>query len=120
MKQMILITALVSSLPLLSGHALAADVAAVQGQNQVYGSQLMTPQERNEYRQQMHSAKTVQERERIRSEHHQRMVERAKARGLTLPDMPPVGTGGGMGPGRNMNPGGGMGSGNGMGAGGGR
>ena len=74
---------------------------------QIYGSQLMTQQERNEYRAQMHNAKTAQEREQIRKEHHERMKVRAKEKGVTLPDEPPArGMGGGMGPG-----GGGMGPG---------
>jgi hypothetical protein len=78
---------------------------------QIYGSQLMTQQERNEYRARMRAAKTVQEREQIRNEHHERMKERAKERGVTLPDTPPPrGMGGGMGPGGGM---GGMGPGSG-------
>ena len=78
----------------------------------IYGYQMMTPQERNEYRQRMRAAKTQQERERIRAEHHEQMKQRAQARGITLPDGPPAGrgpasAGGGMGGG--MGPGGGMG-----------
>jgi hypothetical protein len=73
----------------------------------IYGSQLMSPQERNEYRQRMWAAKTYEERERIRAEHHERMKARAKERGVTLPDAPPA-RGGGMGPGGGgMGPGGG-------------
>ena len=105
---------------------LAADQARAQDQTQaqdqirdqdIYGSQLMTTQERNEYRNKMRAAKTEQERERIRAEHHEQMKVRAKERGVTLPDQPPArGMGGGMGPG----PGGGMGpGGGGMGPGGG-
>jgi hypothetical protein len=68
--------------------------------NQVYGSQLMTTQERNEYRNRMRATKTVQEREQVRNEHHARMQERAKERGLTLPAEPPArGKGFGPGPG---------------------
>jgi len=74
---------------------------------QIYGSQLMTQEERNAYRNQMRNAKTAQEREQIRNEHHERMKVRAKEKGVTLPDEPPArGMGGGMGPG-----GGGMGPG---------
>jgi hypothetical protein len=82
--------------------------------SQIYGSQLMTQQERNEFRTRMRTANTVQEREQIRKEHHERMQARAKERGVTLPDEPPA-RGGGMGPGK----GGGMGPG-GAGGGGGR
>ncbi|MBS1247167.1 MAG: hypothetical protein H6R47_1366 [Proteobacteria bacterium] len=84
---------------------------------QIYGSQLMTQQERDAHRAKMRSAKTYEEQQRIRNEHHQQMQVRAKERGVTLPDAPPAGRGPGMGPG----PGGGMGpgSGGGMGPGGG-
>lgn len=78
-----------------------------QDKDQIYGSQLMTQQERNEYRARMRAAKTAEEREQIRKEHHERMKVRAKEKGVTLPDEPPArGMGGGMGPG-----GGGMGPG---------
>jgi hypothetical protein len=78
----------------------------------------MTEQERNQYRARMRGAKTEQERETVRQEHHARMVERAKERGVTIPDEPPA-KGGGMGPGRGMGPGaGGMGPGGGAGGGG--
>ena len=82
---------------------------------QIYGSQLMTAQERNEYRTRMRAAKTLEERERIRKEHHEQMKLRAKERGVTLPDEPPAGRGPGSGTGGGMGPGGG-----GMGPGGGR
>jgi hypothetical protein len=75
----------------------------------------MTPQDRVEYRSKTRAAKTAEEREQIRLEHHERMKERAKQRGVTLADEPPA-RGGGMGPGGGgMGPGGG-----GMGPGGGR
>lgn len=86
----------------------------------IYGSQLMTRRERYEYRQKMRAAKTQEERERIRAEHHTAMQERARERGVTLPDMPPArgpGFGAGRGPGAGMGPGGGMGPGPGAGPG---
>jgi hypothetical protein len=55
---------------------------------QIYGSQLMTDRERTEYRNKMQAATNDEEREKIRSEHHALMQERAKARGVALPDMP--------------------------------
>lgn len=104
---------------------LAADQTRAQDKTQardqlrdqdIYGSQLMTPQERDTHRNKMRAAKTEQERERIRAEQHEQMKVRAKERGVTLPDAPPAGRGPGMGPG----PGGGMGpGGGGMGPGGG-
>jgi hypothetical protein len=85
--------------------------AQTKDQERIYGSELMTEKERNEYRERMRSAKTEQEREKIRTEHHNRMLTRAKERGVKIPDEPPV-KGGGMGPGRGMGPGaGGMGGG---------
>ena len=77
----------------------------------IYGSQMMTQQERNEYRERMRAAKTQEERERVRAEHHERMKERAQARGLSLPDEPRSGRGPGSAAGGTMGPGGGMGGG---------
>jgi len=109
MKRKILMSCtLMAVLSLSAGSAMAADpqpareMAGTQAQQQVYGSQLMTIDERNEYQAKMRAAKSAEERELLRTEHHQRMQERAKARGMTLPDEPPA-RGGGMG----MGPGGG-------------
>jgi hypothetical protein len=101
MKRTLIISALVSALSLSTGFVCAADQ-----QEQIYGSQLMTQQERDEYRAKMRAASTVQEQEQVRKEHHERMKERAAAQGVTLPDEPPA-RGGGMGPGSGMGPGGG-------------
>jgi hypothetical protein len=79
----------------------------------IYGYQMMTREERNEYRQKMRAAKTQEERERIRAEHHERMKERAQAKGITLPDEPRAGRGPGSAAGGTMGPGGGMGGGRG-------
>ena len=101
-----------------------------QDQEMIYGSHLMTRQERAEYRAQLRAAKTDEERKQIRIKHQERMKERAKQRGVSIvPGEQPVrgagpglsGTGPGpggvtpvpgtMGPG-GMGPGpGGMGSG---------
>jgi hypothetical protein len=98
--------------------AVAADPAPAQKPAQardqirdqdIYGYGLMTPQERNDYRARMRAARTVEERERIRKEHHEQMKVRARERGVTLPDEPPAGRGPGTGPG----PGGGKGPGGG-------
>jgi hypothetical protein len=104
------------------GLILAADIkpwsAEAQSQEPIYGSQLMTEQERSAYRDRMRSTKTAEEREKIRAEHHKQMTERAKERGVTLPEEPPVrGMGQGMGPGGRMGPSGGMGRGMGPGSG---
>ena len=116
------VSALLGAL-LLPGLAQAAETAkqaAPAKQEQIYGSQLMTPQERREHRAKMRSAKTAEEREKVRLEHHEAMQARAKEKGVTLPEVPPA-RGGGMGPGGGMGSGGGgMGpGGGGMGPGGG-
>lgn len=79
--------------------------------DRIYGSELMTWQERVEYQSRMRAAKTEQEREQIRLEHHHKMQERAKAQGKTLPDKPPADRGHGMGPGTGSDMGPGSGSG---------
>lgn len=88
------------------------DRERVQEDEPVYGHQLMSREERMAYRQRMRAATSAEERERIRAEHHEQMKKRAKERGVTLPDEPPMRPGG-MGPGPGM--GGGMGPMNGMG-----
>ncbi|MEW6163686.1 MAG: hypothetical protein AB1642_01345 [Pseudomonadota bacterium] len=118
MKQRFVTAALVVALGLPAVTVFAADVQEAP----IFGSQMMTQQERMEYRTRMQAAKTLEEREQIRAEHHAQMVTRAKAQGITLPETPPT-MGGGRGPGGGgMGPGGGgMGpGGGGMGPGGGR
>jgi hypothetical protein len=129
MKRPLMVSALATALSLPTGFALAADPEPAPAKAQtpepepIYGSQLMTQQERTEYRAKMSAAETVGEQEQIRKEHHEQMKERAQARGVTLPDEPPA-RGGGMGPGGGgMGPGGGgmgMGQNQGMGKGMGR
>jgi hypothetical protein len=51
-------------------------------QERIYGSQLMTEKERTEYRERMRSGKREQEREKIRAEHHDRMVDAGWGRAL--------------------------------------
>lgn len=107
LKRSISVSVLAGILAVSAWPLQAADQSREQTQDQerVYGSQLMTQQERNEYRAKMRAAKTAGEREQIRAEHHERMKMRAKERGMTLPDEPPA-RGGMMPPG-----GGGMGGG---------
>jgi len=117
-KRILIVSSLTIGLSLSAGFTWAAitEVAKeqvqvqTQEQEQVYGSQLMTQQERIEYRARMSAATTAEERESIRKEHHEQMQVRSKDRGVTLPDSPPVG-GSGMGPGGGgmMGPGGGRG-----------
>ncbi len=86
------------------GTALLAGIApATEAGQPIYGSQLMTQQERLDHRARMRAAASAEEREQIRADHHERMQERARAHGITLPDEPPA-RGAGMGP-RGMGPG---------------
>ena len=73
------------------------DRVQVQKKQQIYGSQMMTATERNEYRNRIQAAKTNQEREQIRMEHHELMKKRTGEQGLRRPNAPPVRRGG-MGP----------------------
>jgi hypothetical protein len=95
---------LTATLALPLANTQAADQASTQAQRpkaqqRIYGSQLMTQQERDEYRAKMRAAKSQEERDRLRTEHHVAMQARAKERGVTLPDQPPGKRGGGGGPG---------------------
>ncbi|HMY78686.1 MAG TPA: hypothetical protein PLT98_08060 [Thauera aminoaromatica] len=114
---------------LCAGLTFAQQPVAAPGEEApVFGAQIMTEQERVEHRERMRAAGTPEEREQLRLEHHKQMVERARERGVTLPDEPPMrggmgagagmGAGGGMGPGGGRGPGAGMGLGGGMGPGG--
>ena len=96
MKRTLIVSALATVLTLSASLGFAADQ-----QKKIYGSQLMTQQERNELHAKMRAANTAEEREQIRKEHHERMKERARAQGLTLPDEPSARRGG-MGPGGGM------------------
>lgn len=70
-----------------------------QDRDTIYGSQLMSDQERIEYRNRMRELRTAEERERFRLEHHERMQARAQERGLQLPPDPPSQRGRAMQPG---------------------
>ena len=61
----------------------------------IVGRQLMTEQERDEYRAAMRSSKTEEERAAMREQHQKKMQNRARERGEELPDQPtPRGRGG--------------------------
>ena len=67
----------------------------------IFGSQLMTQEERLQFRNQMQNATSVEEREKIRIQHRELMLERAKAQGVTLSDTPMMmRNGAGKGPGK--------------------
>jgi hypothetical protein len=123
LKQTMLLAAITGVMTLASASVSAVEPVQAQTiqqtQEQVYGSQLMTKQERTEYRAKMRSLKTQDERDAFRLEHHKLMQERATAKGVTLPNMPAAGAGmnsgmkRGAGAGEGMGPGGGMGAGQG-------
>ena len=99
---MVSVLAMVALLPLgvvlVGNHASALE--GTESQDNIYGGQLMTPDERKEHRAKMGAAKTAAEREHVRKEHHERMKARAREHGVTLPDEPPArasGMGGGSG-----------------------
>lgn len=122
MKRTLVMSVLTSGLLMAASSSFAAEEATVQEQareqiqtkeqvrekEKIYGSQMMTKQERIEHHSKMRAAKTAEERERIRAEHHEAMKVRAQERGVTLPDAPPErGMGQGTGAGNNAAPGGG-------------
>jgi len=84
------------------------DRVQLRDQDQIYGSQRMTQQERDEYRNRTGAMKTEQEREAYRLEHRIRMQERERDRmhdkGAQRHDAqilkPGMGAGGGAGKGR--------------------
>lgn len=116
-KQLVIVCTLATLLTLQSGFTQAGTsknkstenaIAPTTDQEQIYGIQLMTPQECAAYRAKMSAAKTVEERQQLREENHQAMQERAKAQGVSLPDQPSASMSGG-----GMDQGGGKGAGRG-------
>lgn len=64
------------------------DRTQLRTQEQIYGSQLMTPAEREAHWARLRSLKTEEERNAFRQQHHEQMQERARAKGIQLPDAP--------------------------------
>ena len=114
---------------LATGHSALAqpgdrDQEQQRQRDQIYGSQLMTEQERNEYRDKMRSMHTEQDRAALREQHHEEMRKRAQSMGMELPEQVPDAAGkkgthgqpgkvGGPGQGAGNGKGGGAGMGNG-------
>lgn len=90
-------------------RAVPATPAVPAEKETIFGSQLMTAEERTAFSAQMRNATTDEERQKIRLEHRKLMLERAKAKGVTLSDTPMM-NGQGMGNGKatGMGMGGGM------------
>ena len=101
--------AVVATLSLSAMLALTTPVLAQSNDQPVYGSQLMTDQERQAHRSRMRNAESPEELERIRAEHHGQMQMRAKEQGVTLPQMPRQGQGMQQGRGQGMQQGQGQG-----------
>jgi len=74
------------------------------GRGQMYGEQLFSQQERDDYRKRMQEAKTPDERAKIRDEVRTQADARAKEKGITLPE-PRGPRGPGPGPGTAPGPG---------------
>lgn len=80
--------------------ALAETPAEKPAEKPICGRDLMTPEEQTAHRAKMRSLATREERAAYRAEHHAKMMERAKERGVELPpEGCPKGKGMGMGPG---------------------
>ena len=88
-----------SGLAALAQAQPAQDRTQLRDEQRIYGSQLMSREERLDYQRRMRELKTAEEREQFRKEHHESMQARAKERGLKLPDEPPAR---GMGAGPRM------------------
>ena len=93
MKRILSITVLTLVVALSSTAAFARGGGGVGGgggrfygnQQNTYGWQLMTPQERAEHQTKLRSFTDVASCEAYVAEHHQVMEEKAKAKGITLP-----------------------------------
>jgi hypothetical protein len=101
----------------------AREELQVERRERVFGRDLMTEEELRQHHETLRSLRTEEERERFRKEHHERMLERARERGVEIPAEPGQGPGGGAGAGppsgRGQGTGPGVGKGKGAGAGGG-
>ena len=89
------------SMMVAAGAAMLAAILSfpvhAEDSDAVFGRQLMTQEELQQHRQTLKGLTTKEERQQYRKEHHQRMLERARERGVTLPEEPGK-QGKGMGP----------------------
>lgn len=89
MVLVVTIAALGSTAPVLAQSRESVQVTAseqVRTQERIYGEELMTPAERNAYREQMQSLGSEEERAALREFHRKEMQSRAAERGVTLPE----------------------------------
>ena len=86
---------------------------AQQGTNRpLWGQEMLTNQERNQFHLEMRNAKSEQERVRVRNQHQELIHQRAQERGIDIP--PAAGRGQGMGQGQGRGQGQGQGQGKNM------
>ncbi|GBO90568.1 MULTISPECIES: hypothetical protein [Marinobacter] len=94
------------SLSLIAGATLLASLAsmpvAAQSEEQVFGRELMTQQELQQHRETMRNLNTDAERAQYRQLHHERMMERARERGVELRNGMGQGSGQGLGKGQGQ------------------
>ena len=74
-----------STMPVPPSAAPIPSPAMFPGIDTIFGPQLMTEEEKAAYRARLRSAKSDEERQRIRAEREQQLRMRAKERGVTLP-----------------------------------
>ena len=106
---------------LMGAAALAALPARAYAQlatdRPLWGQEMLTEQERNQFHTRMQNAQSEQERLQIREEHQAVIRQRAQERGIKVPPGAGQGMGQGMGQGRGQGMGQGMGQGQGQGTG---
>ena len=68
------------------GRKDGAGHGAMGGAGPMAGQQLMTPEERAAFREQMRNAKTPEERQKLAQATHAEMQKRAKEKGISLPE----------------------------------
>jgi len=78
----------IRSLLLILTLGITLPAASVFAEEKVYGWQLMSVQERNEYRTKMQNMNTAEERKRFQMQHHEQMEKRAQLQRKSLPEKP--------------------------------
>lgn len=53
----------------------------------VFGYRMMTPEEREQFREDMQSLDSAEERQALRDEHREQMIERGRAQGMSVEDL---------------------------------
>jgi hypothetical protein len=119
-RQTMMAAAIAAAMMTMTVSLFAAEQPAPKSEP-IYGYRMMSDPERNQYRERMRNAASAEDRQKVRDEHHKLMQDRAKERGVTLPERGPGRGPGGEGKGYGKGPGGdgkGYGKGSGYGPGG--